>query len=67
MVNEKCPISAIPYEDMSVQLDEKTFILAVDGEEVFRFMCNDKLVSSMRCPGYCGWKFQKGVMWLGTG
>ena len=53
VVNEKCPISAIPYEDMSVQLDEKTFILAVDGDEVFRFMCNEKLVSSMRLSGLC--------------
>ena len=51
VVNEKCPISAIPYEDMSVQLDEKTFIIAVEGEEVFRFICKEKLISSMRLSG----------------
>ena len=65
VVNEKCPISAIPYEDMSVQLDEKTFILAVDGEEVFRFMCDEKLVSSMRLSGLLRLEIPKGCYVMG--
>ena len=65
VVNEKCPISAIPYEDMSVQLDEKTFILAVDGDEVFRFMCNEKLVSSMRLSGLLRLEIPKGCYVMG--
>ena len=36
---------------MSVQLDEKTFVLAIKEEEVFRFICNDQLVTSMKMSG----------------
>ena len=51
VMKEKCPLTPIPHEDMSVQLDEKTFVLAIKEEEVFRFICNDQLVTSMKMSG----------------
>ena len=51
IVREKCPLMPIPHEDMSVQLDEKTFVLAIKEEEVFRFKCDDQLVTSMKMSG----------------
>ena len=52
----------IPYKDMSVQLDEKTFLVALEKEEVFRFSCEGKVVTSLKLSGLIRITVPRGCM-----
>ena len=47
---------------MSVQLDEKTFLVAIEKEEVFRFACKGKLVTSLKLSGLIRITIPRGCM-----
>ena len=61
-VQQKCAITPIPHKDMSVQLDEKTFLVALEKEEVFRFSCNAKVVTSLKLSGLIRITVPRGCM-----
>ena len=61
-IKKKCAISPIPHCDMSVQLDEKTFLVALEKEEVFRFTCKGKLVTSLKLSGLIRITIPRGCM-----
>ena len=61
-IQKKCAISPIPHSDMSVQLDEKTFLVAIEKEEVFRFACKGKLVTSLKLSGLIRITIPRGCM-----
>ena len=61
-VKEKCAISPITHKDMSVQLDEKTFLLAVAEDEIFRFSCKGELVTSLKISGLIRITVPRGCM-----
>ena len=61
-IQKKCAISPIPHSDMSVQLDEKTFLVALEKEEVFRFTCKEKQVTSLKLSGLIRLTIPRGCM-----
>jgi len=51
VIQEKCAISPIPHDDMAVQLDEKTFVIALEKEEIFRFACSGQQITTLKLSG----------------
>ena len=39
VVRRKCPLKPMPHRDVAVQLDENTFVLAVNDPGTYRFFC----------------------------
>ena len=45
-----------------MQLDEKTFLVAIEKDEVFRFSCKGKLVTSLKLSGLIRITIPRGCM-----